>query len=103
MTQGGANMAPNSQPLVYPVLPLKSTVLFPHILMPVSVGRPQSVAATEAALAMEGKTLIAAVQRAPQIQTPDLSDLFSTSTLLAQPPTVDRSRTMGLVDECLRA
>ena len=36
---------------VYPVLPLKSTVLFPHILMPVAVGRPQSVAAAEAALA----------------------------------------------------
>jgi len=67
--------------LVYPVLPLKSTVLFPHILMPVSVGRALSIAATEAALAMEDKTLIAAVQRDPQIQTPGLSDLFPTATL----------------------
>jgi ATP-dependent Lon protease len=94
MTQGGANMAPNSQPLVYPVLPLKSTVLFPHILMPVSVGRPQSVAATEAALAMEGKTLIAAVQRAPQIQTPDLSDLFPTATLAVVKRVIQRQENM---------
>ncbi|MGQ4807859.1 Lon protease 2 [Candidatus Entotheonellaceae bacterium PAL068K] len=65
----------------YPVLPLKSTVLFPHILMPVTVGRPQSVAATEAALAMEDKTLVAAVQRDPQVQTPTLQDLHPTATL----------------------
>ena len=66
---------------VYPVLPLKSTVLFPHILMPVAVGRPQSVAAAEAALALEDKMLVAAVQRDPQTQTPDLPDLYPTATL----------------------
>lgn len=68
-------------PTTYPVLPLKSTVLFPHILMPVAVGRPQSVAAAEAALAMEEKMLVAAVQRDPQTQTPDLLDLYPTATL----------------------
>ena len=31
-----------------PVLPLKNTVLFPHLFMPLSVGRPASTAATEA-------------------------------------------------------
>jgi len=68
-------------PITYPVLPLKSTVLFPHILMPVAVGRPQSVAAAEAALALEDKMLVAAVQRDPQTQTPDLSDLYPMATL----------------------
>jgi len=66
---------------IYPVLPLKSTVLFPHILMPVAVGRPQSVAAAEAALALEDKMLVAAVQRDPQTQAPDLPDLYPTATL----------------------
>ncbi len=66
---------------IYPVLSLKSTVLFPHILMPVAVGRPQSVAAAEAALALEDKMLVAAVQRDPQTQTPDLPDLYPTATL----------------------
>lgn len=71
---------PASQ-LTYPILPLKSTVLFPHILMPVAVGRPLSVAAVEAALATEDKLLVAAVQRDPQIQTPQLADLYPTATL----------------------
>ena len=67
---------------VYPVLPLKSTVLFPHILMPVAVGRPQSVAAAaEAALGSEDKMLVAAVQREPQTQAPDLPALYHTATL----------------------
>jgi ATP-dependent Lon protease len=65
----------------YPVLPLKSTVLFPHILIPVAVGRQQSVAATEAALALEDKILIAAVQRDAQVQSPGLEDLYPTATL----------------------
>jgi ATP-dependent Lon protease len=75
---------------VYPVLPLKSTVLFPHILMPIAVGRPQSVAATEAALAMEDKTLVAAVQRDPQVQEPTLSDLYPTATLAVVKRVVQR-------------
>ena len=66
---------------IYPVLPLKSTVLFPHILMPVAVGRPMSVAAAEATLASEDKRLVAAVQREPQTQAPELADLYPTATL----------------------
>ena len=71
---------PSEHP-TYPVLPLKSTVLFPHILLPVAVGRPLSVAAAEATLASEDKRLVAAVQRDPQTQTPDLADLYPTATL----------------------
>src|SRR4029453_3910693 len=66
---------------VYPVLPLKSTVLFPHILMPVAVGRPQSGAGAEGALGAEDKMLVAAVQRDPQTQAPDLPALYHTATL----------------------
>ena len=71
---------PSEHP-TYPVLPLKSTVLFPHILLPVAVGRPLSVAAAEATLASEDKRLVAAVQRDPQTQTPELADLYPTATL----------------------
>ena len=70
-----------SEHLTYPVLPLKSTVLFPHILLPVAVGRPMSVAAAEATLALEDKRLVAAVQRDPQTQAPHLADLYPTATL----------------------
>ena len=71
---------PSEHP-TYPVLPLKSTVLFPHILLPVAVGRPVSVAAAEATLASEDKRLVAAVQRDPQTQAPELADLYPTATL----------------------
>ena len=71
---------PSEHP-TYPVLPLKSTVLFPHILLPVAVGRPMSVAAAEATLASEDKRLVAAVQRDPQTQAPELADLYPTATL----------------------
>lgn len=66
---------------VHPVLPLKSTVLFPHIVLPVAVGRPMSVSAAEATLASEDKLLVAAVQRDPQTQAPELNDLYPTATL----------------------
>ena len=46
-----------------PVLPIKNTVLFPYLFLPLSVGRPASVAAVEAALATEEKTLLVVAQR----------------------------------------
>jgi len=45
-----------------PVLPLKNSVLFPHLVMPLSVGRPASVAAVEAALSTEEKELVIVAQ-----------------------------------------
>src|SRR4029077_3081721 len=41
-----------------PLLPLKNTVLFPYLLMPLSVGRASSLAAVEAALATEEKEIV---------------------------------------------
>src|SRR6185369_10028168 len=44
-------------PVVIPVLPLQNTTLFPETMVPLSVGRPASIAAVEAALAGEEKLL----------------------------------------------
>lgn len=74
-------MAGAASCMTYPVLPLKSTVLFPHIVMPVAVGRPQSIAATDAALLRSEQTVIAAVQRDPQVHIPTLQDLYPIATL----------------------
>ena len=79
---------------VYPVLPLKSTVLFPHILLPVAVGRPMSVSAAEATLVSEDKLLVAAVQRDPQTQAPDLEHLYSTATLAVVKRVIQRHENM---------
>ena len=44
-------MPENNNIQTLPLLPLKNTVLFPYLLMPLSVGRASSLAAVEAALA----------------------------------------------------
>ena len=66
----------------YPVLPLKQTVLFPRILMPVVVGRPQSIAAIEAVQDLEGKQILTVVQRDPSTEEiSDLNELYPIATL----------------------
>ncbi len=68
---------------VWPVLPLKSNVLFPHLLLPLVVGRPASVAAVEAALVSEDKTLLIVAQRDLLVEDPKLEDLYRVGTLAA--------------------
>ncbi|HID21515.1 MAG TPA: endopeptidase La, partial [Planctomycetaceae bacterium] len=63
-----------------PVLPVKNTVLFPYMMLPLSVGRPSSVAAVQAALESEQKELLVVAQRDPNIEQPSLDDLFSVGT-----------------------
>jgi ATP-dependent Lon protease len=68
------------QILLLPVVPLKTSVLFPGMLMPLTVGRPASVAAVDAALAVEDKELLVVAQRDAATETPTLDDLFSIGT-----------------------
>jgi len=64
----------------FPVLPLKNTVLFPYLLMPLSVGRASSVAAVEAALASESKEIVLFAQRDSNQESPQQEDLYSVGT-----------------------
>ncbi len=63
-----------------PVLPIKRTVLFPGVMMPLTVGRARSVAAVEAAMRTEEKTLLIVAQRDPQTEEPGLDDLYTIGT-----------------------
>ncbi|TMQ31887.1 MAG: endopeptidase La, partial [Planctomycetota bacterium] len=63
-----------------PVLPIKNTVLFPHLLLPLSVGRPASQAAVEAALATEDKTLLVIAQRRCDAEELNQEDVFAIGT-----------------------
>jgi len=69
-------MSENESVQILPVLPLKNSVLFPHLLMPLAVGRPASVKAVEAALATEGKEIVVVAQREASTETPRLEDLY---------------------------
>lgn len=66
--------------ITLPVLPIKRTVLFPGVMMPLTIGRDRSIAAVEAALKTEEKTLIVVAQRNPDQETPSYNDLFPIGT-----------------------
>src|SRR5580700_8433302 len=72
----------SEQSVVYtlPVLPLKSAVLFPYLLMPLSAGRPASIAAVEAALATESKEILIFTQRDADVDSPSKDDLYTIGT-----------------------
>ncbi len=63
-----------------PLLPLKNVVLFPHLLLPLTVGRAQSLAAVNAALASEDQEIILVAQRNPQQEEPTQDDLYTIGT-----------------------
>ncbi len=68
---------------VLPVLPLKNTVLFPYLMLPLSVGRAPSVAAVEAALATEEKEIVVFTQRDSTVENPARDDLYAIGTKAA--------------------
>jgi ATP-dependent Lon protease len=76
-------MTEQAVPLVQPalpVLPLKNMVLYPFLFAPLSVARPSSIAAVEAALASEDKTLVVVTQRDATDENPTLEGLYPVGT-----------------------
>jgi ATP-dependent Lon protease len=73
-------MNEQDQVISLPLLPLKNTVLFPGMLMPLAAGRPASIAAVDAALAIEDKELFVLTQRDATIEAPTTDDFFSIGT-----------------------
>ncbi|MBV9266695.1 MAG: endopeptidase La [Acidobacteriaceae bacterium] len=65
---------------VLPALPLKNTILFPGLLLPLSVGRESSVRAVEAALNTEEKEILLVAQRDAQVDSPGQDDLYTIGT-----------------------
>jgi ATP-dependent Lon protease len=62
------------------VLPIKNTVLYPYLLMPLSVARERSLAAIEAAVASEDKTLFVVAQKDPKVEDPAFEHLYTIGT-----------------------
>ena len=65
---------------VLPALPLKNTILFPGLLLPLSVGRENSLQAVEAALKTEEKEILLIAQRDAQVEAPQQDDLYTIGT-----------------------
>lgn len=67
-------------PEVLPILPLKNTVVFPHSVLPLTVGRESSVKLIEEALA--GTKIIGVLtQRDPTIEHPTMQDVYHVGTI----------------------
>ena len=88
-------------PDVLPILPLRETVVFPHLPAPLVVGRPQSIQVIDHVLA--GNKMIALVaQRDPKVEDPWPDGLFKVGTasqvlkLLKYPDGTLRVMTRGL-------
>jgi len=69
-------------PDILPVLPLKDVVVFPYIILPLSVSREKSINAVDAALA-EQRIIMLVAQRSAQTETPRLEDLYPVGTVAA--------------------
>jgi ATP-dependent Lon protease len=62
-----------------PVLPVRDTVLFPHAVLPLTVGRESSVQLINSL--GEDKTIVVVAQREARVDSPQPTDLFTMGTL----------------------
>ncbi len=64
-----------SEPITLPLLPLRDVVVFPHMVIPLFVGRPKSIKALEAAME-SGRQIMLVAQKAAGKDEPKADDMF---------------------------
>lgn len=64
-------------PITLPLLPLRDVVVFPHMVIPLFVGRPKSIKALEAAMEA-GRQIMLVAQKAAGKDEPKADDMFET-------------------------
>src|SRR5690606_18285142 len=64
-----------SDPMDLPLLPLRDVVVFPHMVIPLFVGRPKSIKALESAMEAERRIMLVA-QKAAAKDEPSTEDMF---------------------------
>jgi ATP-dependent Lon protease len=63
-----------------PLLPLRDVVVYPHMVIPLFVGRDKSIRALELAMA-SNKEIVLAAQRNPDLDEPGTDDLYDIGTV----------------------
>ncbi|MCE2715596.1 MAG: endopeptidase La [Acidibacter sp.] len=66
--------------LPIPVLPLRDVVVYPHMVIPLFVGREKSILALEAAMKGDKRIMLVA-QRQAEVDDPKLDDLYKIGTI----------------------
>jgi ATP-dependent Lon protease len=70
----GTQLLP-AKPIRLPLLPLRDVVVFPHMVIPLFVGRPKSIKALETAME-SGKSIMLVAQKAAAKDEPTAEDLY---------------------------
>jgi ATP-dependent Lon protease len=68
------------RPRSLPLLPLRDIIVFPHMVVPLFVGRQKSIAALEEAMAHD-KTVLLCAQKKAKTNEPAAEDIFAVGTL----------------------
>jgi ATP-dependent Lon protease len=63
-----------------PVLPLRDVVVYPHMVIPLFVGRERSIDALDAAM-KDNKQILLVAQKEAEVDEPDIADLYGVGTL----------------------
>ncbi len=63
-----------------PLLPLRDVVVFPHMVIPLFVGRPKSIKALETAMEA-GKSILLVAQKSAAKDEPGAEDMYNTGTI----------------------
>lgn len=63
-----------------PLLPLRDLIIFPHLMMPLFVGREKSINALEEAISKQSDIILAA-QRDAKTNNPESKDIYSVGTI----------------------
>ncbi|VFS52212.1 Lon protease [Budvicia aquatica] len=72
--------AERSERIEIPALPLRDVVVYPHMVIPLFVGREKSIRCLEAAMDQDKKVLMVA-QKDATMDEPGVNDLFSVGTV----------------------
>ena len=75
-----SNSIPLENTTVLPLLPLRDVVVFPHMVIPLFVGRPKSIKALEAAME-EGKNVVLVAQKSAANDDPTPEDLYAVGSV----------------------
>lgn len=63
-----------------PVLPLRDVVVYPHMVIPLFVGRPKSIKALDSAMS-DGKQIFLVAQKDPSVDEPTIEDFYQVGTI----------------------
>jgi len=79
IAESNANISYETTERSLPILPVRDTVLFPHAVLPLTVGRESSVQLINSL--GEDKTIVVVAQREARVDSPQPTDLYSIGTL----------------------